>query len=163
MHAIVSAFAAVFVVAGATRERLPAVCGVPVPGAATAFAIIQRHQPADSLATITVCLVADTTRWRVAGYHGEVAFGASTRVVHVDRPPGATRIENTTVLGHVAFAGVAPQGLPIGPLLSFTVAGTMPAHDADLHLTMLDITDVEGRDVTANVQVDSVPHWLPQP
>jgi hypothetical protein len=158
MRAIISVFAAVLSATVAANEPASTVCGVPAPGSATAFAVIQRRTPADTLVTITVCLVTDTTRLRIAGYHGEVSFGPSGRVLHVDRPPGATRIENTAVRGRVAFAGVAAQGLSPGPLLSFTVSGADFVDDTYLRLTMLDVTDVDGHDVVAKVQVDSVLH-----
>jgi hypothetical protein len=124
---------------------------------AVAFAVIERRAPSDTLATVTICLVTDTSRLRLAGYNGEVSLGAAGRVVHVERPPGGTRIENTRVPGHVAFAGVAAVGFPPGPVLSLTVAHLRPADDSSLRLTLLDVTDVDGRDVVSRVRVESAP------
>ena len=132
------------------------VCATAARETAVAFLVIARRSASDTLATITVCLVTDTNRVHIAGYHGEVSLSSDARVVHVERPPGATRIENTDIRGRVSFAGVAPGGLPQGPLLSFTVARLRPTDDVGLRLTMLDVTDVDGRDAMARIQVDSV-------
>ena len=161
MRALVSVLAAVLSVSGAAGEPAPGICGALVRRTASAFAVIQRNAPTDTLATVTVCLVTDTTRWRIAGYHGQVLFDPSGRVVRVDRPPGATRIENTAVHGQVSFAGVAVQGLPTGALLSFVLANPALGHDPNLHLMMLDVTDVEGRDVVTDVHVDATPRSAP--
>lgn len=138
-------------------------CAARTRSGAVAFAVVERRGPTDSIATVTVCLVSNPAQLRVAGYHGEVTFGPSARVVHVVRPAGGSRIENTRVPGRVAFAGVALQGVPSGPLLSFTVAGIRASDDAQLRLTMLDVTDIDGRDVVARIHVDSLPRLAAAP
>jgi hypothetical protein len=143
--------------AGAAHARRAAeICGAPARGRTSAFAVLERRAPSDTTATITVCLVSDETALRLAGYHGEITLGRPSRIVSVNRAAGGTRVENTTEPGRVSFAGVVADGLASGPLLSFTVARLAPADAARLRLTMLDVTDVGGRDVTARVRVDSL-------
>lgn len=137
-------------------------CGAP-SGAPSAFAVLERRSVSDTLATVTICLVSDTTRLHIAGYHGELALSRNSRVVHVDRPAGGTRIENTTVPGRVSFAGVATNGLVSGPVLTLTVARLAAGDDAQLRLTMLDVTDINGRDVVTQVHVDSLPRTARKP
>ena len=135
----------------------PSVCVGPANEGPSAFAVLDRRAPSDSLATLTVCLLSDTARLHVAGYHGELALSRSSKVVRVDRPAGGTRIENTTVPGRVSFAGVAAAGLTPGPVLSLVIAQRRGPDDARIRLTMLDVTDINGRDVVAQVRVDSMP------
>lgn len=138
-------------------DRSPAdACTVTSPRP-SAFAVVERRSPKDTLATVTICLVSDTARLHIAGYHGELTFSKASRVIKVDRPAGGTRVENTTVPGRVSFAGVAANGLASGPLLALTVARLASTDDAGLRLTMLDVTDIGGRDVVAQVHVDSMP------
>jgi len=124
---------------------------------ASAFAVVERRAPNDTLATVTICLVSDTAKLRLAGYHGELTLGGNGRIVKVHRPSGGTRIENTTVPGRVSFAGVAAEGLASGPVLALTVARLSSNDDARVRLTMIDVTDIAGRDVAKQVQVDSMP------
>lgn len=122
-----------------------------------AFVIVDRAADTDTLAAVTICLVSDTARLRVGGYHGELSLPRSTRVVKVERPPGGTRIENTTVPGRVSFAGVAIEGVAPGSVLSLTIARRNAADDGLLRLTLIDVTDVNGRAVRPQIAVDSVP------
>ena len=141
-----------------TAFRTPgSVCGDPVAGRASAFAVMDRRAPSDSVVTVTVCIVADSSRVRIAGYHGELTLSPTARVVRVDRPPGATRIENAGVRGRVSFAGVSADGLRSGPVLGLVIAQHRTPDDARVRLVMADITDIGGRDVVAQVQVDSLP------
>jgi hypothetical protein len=100
---------------------------------------------------------SNTAKLRLAGYHGELTLSSTSRIVKVHRPLGGTRIENTTVPGRVSFAGVAAEGLAPGPVLALTVARLSSSDDARLRLTMIDVTDIAGRDVARQVQVDSMP------
>ena len=120
-----------------------------------AYVIVDRI--ADTLAVLTICLVADSTRLHVGGYHGELSLPRSTRVVKVERPPGGTRIENTTVAGRVSFAGVAVEGVASGSVLSVTIARRNTADDGLLRLALIDVTDVSGRAVRPQIVVDSMP------
>ena len=138
-------------------------CGSAPARSASAFAVVERRAPADTLATVTICLMSDTAMLHIAGYHGELTLSRNSRVVHVDRPSGGTRIENTTVPGRVSFAGVLSSGINSGPVLALTVARLSAGDDARLRLTMLDVTDVGGRDVAAQVRVDSMPRPTRQP
>lgn len=131
-------------------------CGTP--GATpSAFAVVERAAGSDTLATITICLIADASRMKIAGYHGELSFAPSSRVVKVDRPTGGTRIENTTVAGRVSFAGVAAEGLTSGPVLALTLARRSASDDARIRLTMIDVTDMNGRSIGPQIRVDSLP------
>jgi hypothetical protein len=150
-------------VAASSGLKAGAVCGAPSRGNASAFVVVDRRTPADTLATITVCLVSDTARFRLAGYHGEVSLSKSARVVHVDRSPGGARIENTSVPGRVSFAGVVSSGLTSGALLALTVARADAADDSRMRLTMLDVTDIDGHDVAARIRVDSMPRSTRKP
>ncbi len=132
--------------------------GCSVPGqSATAYAVVSRQSKSDSLTTVTVCLTADTARLRIAGYHGELTMPGTARVLHVDRPAGGTRIENASALGRVSFAGVAANGFAPGAVLVLIVARPSARDDARIRLTMLDVTDIAGHDVVAQVRVDSLP------
>jgi hypothetical protein len=108
-------------------------------------------------------MLSDTSRLRIAGYHGEVTLSQSARIVRVERPAGGTRIENTTTRGRVSFAGVASDGLVSGPVLTLTLAHLVSADDGRVRLTMLDVTDLAGRNVGAQVRVDSMPRPTRRP
>lgn len=138
-------------------------CAAAAGDGGSAYALVARGSKSDTLATITVCLTADSARLRIAGYHGELTMPGASRVVRVDRPVGGTRIENTNMPGRVSFAGVAPNGFAPGPVLVLTVAGPSARDDARIRLTMLDVTDVAGHDVVARVHVDSLPRFAGRP
>ena len=123
-------------------------------GSPRAFAVVSRAAATDSVVTVTVCLVADTTELHFAGYHGELALPPSHRVMKVERAAGGTRIENATLRGRVAFAGIAPSGFASGPLVTLVVVRHDASADAQLRLSMIDVTDASGREVAAGVQVD---------
>ena len=126
----------------------------------SAFVVVERRDKRDTLATVTICLVSDPARLRLAGYHGELQLPRSHKVVKVNRPAGGTRIENATSPGRVSFAGVAAEGLTSGPVLQLTVSRHGSGDDGRIRLAMLDLTDVNGRDVVAQVAVDSMPRIL---
>lgn len=126
-----------------------------------AYVVVDRITGADSLASVTICIVADAAHLRLGGYHGELTLPRSTRVVKVERPSGGTRIENTTVAGRVSFAGVASEGVTSGAILGLTIARRSARDDAQLRLTLIDVTDINGRDVRSQIAVDSMPR-LPQ-
>jgi len=133
------------------------VCGDPVAGRSSAFAVMDRRNPSDSVVTLTVCIVSDSSRVRIAGYHGELTLSPNARVLRVDRPPGGTRIENAGMRGRVSFAGVAAEGIRSGPVLGLLIAQNHTPDDARVRLILADITDITGRDVASQVQVDSLP------
>jgi hypothetical protein len=135
----------------------PNACASPAATSA-AFAVVEGVVGSDTLATVTICLVTDPARLRVGGYHGELTLPRSARVVKVDRPTGGTRIENTNSAGRVSFAGVASDGMRSGALLGLAIARRTPGDDALIRLTMLAVTDIDGRDVASRVKVDSLPH-----
>jgi hypothetical protein len=140
------------------------VCG-SAASAPSAFVVVSRGsaaQPprADTLVSVTVCLLTDARQLRVAGYHGELRLPDAYRVVTVVRPAGGTRIENSAVAGRVAFAGVAAEGLASGPLLTVVVARPRAQTDGAIRLALIDLTDLAGRDVGSRVRVDSAPRFL---
>lgn len=148
------------VVAGSSTPA--AVCDAPVVGRAAAFVVLDRRAATDSVATLTVCLIWDKAHRRLAGYHGELAWKPASRIVRVDRPAGGTRIENTTVAGRASFAGVSSSGLDPGPLLALVIAQRRGPDDASIRLTLLGVTDVDGRDIRSQVNVDSLPRVMRQ-
>lgn len=138
-------------------------CDPTTPRTPSAYAVVANVARSDTLSTITICLASDTARLRIAGYHGELTMGRGLQVVGVDRPPGGTRIENTSAPGRVSFAGVASSGFAPGAVLVLRVAQHGSRADAQIRLTMLDVTDIAGRDVAAMVHVDSLPRLAGTP
>lgn len=147
----------VFLWMSASGWRRPAACvasGVP-----SAFVVVDRRSDTDTIATVTVCLMSDAghaLHLRVGGYHGELTMQRASQIMRVTRPAGGTRIENTTVAGHLSFAGVAVNGISSGWVLAFDVLGLPPGSDAEIRLSIADVTDIEGRDLTAKVRVDAL-------
>ena len=141
-------------VAGTGRAPVAAACARPPAGTAEveAFVAMNPLRRTDTLATITVCVVARSSKVRIGSYHGELLFDSTVvRVVRVEKPAGGMRVENATQRGRVNFAGAAPEGFPPGALvnvvLRFRPRGKAPA----VRLTMRELNAVDGKSLLSQL------------
>ncbi len=110
-----------------------------------AFVAMSPRRRADTLATVTVCVIARSSTVRIGSYHGELRFdSASVRVVRVEKPEGGMRVENAGLPGRVNFAGAAPDGFAPGALVSVVLRIRTRGIEPALRLTMRELNAVDG-------------------
>ena len=154
--------AALFALQVAGTAPAPAAAGCARPPAKTAdvaaFVAMNPLRQSDTLATVTVCVVAQSPALRIGSYHGELLFDStSVRVVRVEKPTGGMRVENATQPGRVNFAGAAPEGFPPGALVSVVLRVRPRGKAPALRLTMRELNAVNGKSLLSQLVTSGRP------
>lgn len=133
-------------------------CASGAPGQSPrAFVAMSPARSRDTVVTATVCVFpAKASAARIGSYHGEVHFDTTrARVLHVEKPAGGVRVENTGLPGLVKFAGAEPTGFASGQLLRVALrvrrAGTTPA----VRLKMIELNGTDGASMLKQLVVTS--------
>jgi len=141
-------------------HALAAACARPPAKAADveAFVAINPLRQSDTLATVTVCVVARSATVRVGSYHGELLFDStSVRVVRVEKTAGGMRVENATKSGRVNFAGAAPEGFPPGALVSVVLRVQPRGKAPTLRLAIRELNTVDGKSLLSQLVTTGQP------
>ena len=149
-------FAAVFAlqIAATGSASMAAGCATPPAKAADveAFVAVNPLRQTDTLATVTVCVVARSAAVRIGSYHGELLFDSSAvHVVRVEKPAGGMRVENATQPGRVNFAGAAPEGFAPGALVRVVLRIRPRGNAPALQLTMRELNAVDGKSLLSGL------------